>query len=154
LKDLEASIENLRVSAVPKTKFTFRRKPNNNEPKPASDGDGANDALTSTRNKIEAGNIQVLQRTISSLSGKQIGYDILPPSEHASDLLISDLESCTVNLVPPRGGPDPPNVGAIHIKNIRDTTLILPVITGSVLLQDLNRCVVAVGCHQVGLSPC
>ena len=42
---------------------------------------------------------------------------------------------------------------AVHIRNVINCVLLLPVIKGSILLYDLQRCVVVIpGCHQVRYS--
>src|SRR6202044_929667 len=69
----------------------------------------------------------------------------------------SDLDGCIVNLLPSAVQHDNSSGGhqlglsALHIRNVTGTVMLLPVIQGSVILHDLTRCVIVVGCHQVGL---
>jgi hypothetical protein len=77
-----------------------------------------------------------------------------PDTSEVSDLTISDLNNCIVNLLPDASGGHSSRdsslkISALHIRNLTDTVLLLPIIQGSVLLHDLRRCVVVAGCHQV-----
>jgi hypothetical protein len=95
--------------------------------------------------------------TLSSHSLQYINNTSVPDTSQASDLTISDLNKCIVNLLPREGESISQNdylkISALHIRNLTDTVLLLPVIRGSVLCHDLRRCVVVVGCHQVRLPP-
>ncbi|KAF7323883.1 C-CAP/cofactor C-like domain-containing protein [Mycena kentingensis (nom. inval.)] len=140
VKALEKSLEELRTS-VPKTKFAFKRKapaPTVPSPPSASAGVAAakpSPAPTATTNL-----------SISCRSKHYLSLDALPPRDApSSDLTISDLTQCIVNLLPPG---DALQISALHIRNLADCVLLLPTIRGSILLHDLHRCVVVVGCHQ------
>lgn len=67
----------------------------------------------------------------------------------SSDLTISDLDHCVVNLLPPPNTSPAFQLTAVHIRNVSDSVLILPEMEGSALLHDLTRCTVVLGCHQV-----
>ncbi|KAJ7057016.1 tubulin binding cofactor C-domain-containing protein [Mycena amicta] len=136
VKTLEKSLEDLRGS-LPKSKFAFRRKTpvaatSVAQPRPTAPAVVA-PAPASSTNLI-----------LSSHSRRYLTHSALP-SSNTSDLTISDLNQCIVNLLP---GTSTLKISALHIRNLVDTVLLLPTIPGSVLLHDLRRCVVVVGCHQ------
>lgn len=81
--------------------------------------------------------------TLSSLSS---------PWTSASDLTISDLDHCVVNLIPPTTSQSSTigtTLTALHVRNLSNTVLILPIITGSALLHDMKNCVIILGSRQV-----
>ena len=73
----------------------------------------------------------------------------LPSHLAQSDLSISDLDHCIVNLLPSAlsssssGNDTPLIITALHARNL------LPNVDGGALIHDLERCVVVLGCHQV-----
>lgn len=70
-----------------------------------------------------------------------------------SDLIISDLDHCIVDLratAGPLGSQNQLDLTALHIRDLKDTLLILPNVKGSVILHNLHRCTAIVTCHQVG----
>jgi len=80
-----------------------------------------------------------------SMSGQSLRYmDASAFEKLDRDLLLSDLDSCVVNLL--SQGVD---IHAVHVQNLRNTVLLLPAIQGSILLHNLHRCIVMLGCHQV-----
>ena len=78
----------------------------------------------------------------------------LPSGIDTSDLTISDLDHCLVNLLPAVSDRQVQacTFTALHVRNLKDTVLVLPVVNGSALLHDLTRCTVVLGCHQVSCS--
>ncbi|KAG0198920.1 hypothetical protein BGX28_007705 [Mortierella sp. GBA30] len=60
----------------------------------------------------------------------------------AKDVALTNLTDCTINLVH-----DVP-LGAIHIKNLTRCTLVLPPVSGSILLHDCEGCTLIGACHQ------
>ncbi|KAF9091751.1 hypothetical protein BGX27_001965 [Mortierella sp. AM989] len=60
----------------------------------------------------------------------------------AKDVALTNLTDCTVNLVH-----DIP-LGAIHIKNLKRCTLVIPPVSGSILLHDCEGCTLIGACHQ------
>lgn len=65
---------------------------------------------------------------------------------HGSDITLSGLDGCVVNLLREN---DHFKITSVHGTNLRNTVLILPHISGSILLNNCSRCTVAVSCHQV-----
>ncbi|KAG0367207.1 tubulin binding cofactor C-domain-containing protein [Gamsiella multidivaricata] len=60
----------------------------------------------------------------------------------AKDVALTNLTDCTVNLV--HSIP----LGAIHIRNLKRCTLVIPPVSGSILLHDCEGCVLIGACHQ------
>lgn len=87
--------------------------------------------------------------TLDGLSDAYIdATSVAAPPAGRAELILSGLSSCIVNL---RGSYDDATgmaVAAVHGKALRRTVLILPPISGSVLLDDCVDCVIVVACHQ------
>ncbi|KAI0827359.1 tubulin binding cofactor C-domain-containing protein, partial [Trametes gibbosa] len=148
LRDIEAQVEALRASAAPKAKFAFKRKAA--KPTPASTP--VTPASTSTPTIVSPG---VSHSSGLSLSGHSDSYltiaSLSSPWSAASDLTISDLDHCVVNLIPSQANPDAPahlTFNALHVRNVTDSVLVLPILPGSALLHDMKNCVIALGCRQ------
>ncbi|KAJ7216622.1 tubulin binding cofactor C-domain-containing protein [Mycena pura] len=150
LKGLDKSLEELR-SLIPKTKFAFKRRlpMQSSAPTSASPASAAVPAASSPPPYMSASTNLIL----SSHSLRYLSKNSLPSAPHVSDLTISDLNKCVVNLLPDTGGEaaegsSSMELSGLHIRNLTDTILLLPNTQGSVLLHDLHRCIVVVGCHQ------
>jgi hypothetical protein len=99
--------------------------------------------------------------TISRRQQQYLSLSSLPAFDCSSqrlDITISELDNCVVNLMSPLDRDslsvsEKPSqvlkISAIRVQNITNTLLMLPQIEGSILLQDLSRCTIVVGCHQV-----
>ncbi|KII91822.1 hypothetical protein PLICRDRAFT_38679 [Plicaturopsis crispa FD-325 SS-3] len=156
LKELEQTLDELRAASAPKSKFAFKRKASKppsaatpSAPKLESSVDGAPKPPLP---EPAAGTLST-NLTLSSHSNKYLDRGFLPPSSHLSsqsDLTISELVGCVVDLLPSTDAGDTAqlDISALHIQKLADTVLLLPTIKGSVLLHDLTRCVIVVGCHQ------
>lgn len=153
---LESQLESVRSSASAKPKFSFQRK--------------STKASTSSSisNVVAASNPQPSQATssansvstyyrLSSRSHQYLTPASLPPSvsdQPQSDLTISDLDHCVVNLCSVSSESSwSHSITALHVQNLRSTILVLPNLSGSVLLNDLDNCVIVASCHQVGCLP-
>ncbi|KAJ7028721.1 tubulin binding cofactor C-domain-containing protein, partial [Mycena alexandri] len=147
LKGLEKSLEELRA-LIPKSKFAFKRK----APAPPTTPVPAPTAVPEASSTTQPKSVSI--STNLALFSHLLRYltkDSLPPTFEASDLTISDLNKCILNLLPSNDSlPESSylKISALHIRNLTDTILILPPIRGSVLIHDLKRCVLVVGCHQ------
>ncbi|KAJ7130229.1 tubulin binding cofactor C-domain-containing protein [Mycena epipterygia] len=145
LKGLEKSLEELRT-LMPKSKFAFKRK----APVQSTSVHLSPVAIAvpedSESSQRPASVPMSTNLTLTSHSSRYLSQASLPPASQASDLTISDLNNCIVNLLPTESSYL--EISALHIRNLTDTILLLPVIRGSVLLHDLRRCIVVVGCHQ------
>ncbi|KAI0372531.1 hypothetical protein BV20DRAFT_1042647 [Pilatotrama ljubarskyi] len=154
LKDIETQLEALRTSVAPKSKFAFKRKaakPTLSDP-PAS-VPASNEQISGV---APSGPAQSKSPTSGlSLSGHSNSYltvsSLSSPWSAASDLTISELDHCIVNLIPSQANPDaPPDLtfNALHVRNVTNTVLILPIIPGSALLHDMKNCVIVLGSRQ------
>jgi hypothetical protein len=152
---LEQTLEKTRSASLPKTKFTFKRK--TNKPPlsaaptlpPSSSGAnelGRRDGLPGTSDF----------NNLSSHSHCRLSLQSIPTSGEGSplsDLIISDLDHCIVDLRATAGSvrsQNQLNLTALHIRDLKETLLILPNVKGSVILHNLYRCTAVVTCHQVG----
>ncbi|TFY62958.1 hypothetical protein EVG20_g6513 [Dentipellis fragilis] len=155
---LEGVLEDLRSSTVAKPKFSFKRKaPSSSTPpkdvvfapiKPQPTTAGP--AYVPPQTSISPSTFL----TLKDQSNSHISLQALPLASEASalsnpDLTISNLKRCIVDLCTPvEGSTLTSPFSTLHIRDIQDTILILPIISGSVMLHNLTRCVLAVGCHQ------
>ena len=86
-------------------------------------------------------------RTLSTFSHRYLTVlDVRSPNTSA-EVSISDLDNCIVNLLP--GDDDQTEITALHLQRISRSVILLPQISGSIILHDLSECVIVVGCHQV-----
>ncbi|KAJ6591055.1 tubulin binding cofactor C-domain-containing protein [Mycena vulgaris] len=149
LKGLEKSLEEVRA-LLPKPKFSFKRKaPTASSPVPPSPV-----SITVPEASSQPDYLAISTNlTLSAHSSRYLSRASFPSASQASDLTISDLNKCIVNLLPDLAGEASAEsnhleISALHIRNLTDTILLLPIIRGSVLLHDLRRCILVVGCHQ------
>ncbi|KAF7974591.1 hypothetical protein HWV62_11866 [Athelia sp. TMB] len=153
LRAFESELEARRAAAAPKSKFAFKRKAKapTSAPLPSAPTTAALESAP-----IPAAAASTTHITLSSHTRRYLTMASLPlppdPSQLASarDLTISDLDECIVDLLPRETAPDGKTIqlGALHIRNITNSVLLLPCISGSALLHDMDHCVVVVGCHQ------
>lgn len=157
LKESEASLGQLRASSAPKPKFAFKRKT------PKAVPTVSTSSTTSAPSVVDSKPLASLETKDASshplLSGhshKYLDRTSLPGLESSSDLTISDLDHCIVNLLPSASSSTASpayKFNALHVRNLTDTVLILPAVDGSALLHDLKHCTIALGCHQVRSEP-
>ncbi|KAI0356885.1 hypothetical protein OH77DRAFT_177458 [Trametes cingulata] len=154
LKDIEAQLEALRTSVAPKSKFAFKRKAAKPAPSVPSTAAAPSNESISKATPPEPAQPK-LPTSGLSLSGHSHSYltvsSLSSPWSAASDLTISELDHCIVNLVPSQANPDAPadlTFNALHVRNVTNTVLILPIIPGSGLLHDMKNCVIALGSRQ------
>ncbi|KAF8639189.1 hypothetical protein AX17_001675 [Amanita inopinata Kibby_2008] len=156
MKAMEKMIEELRSSSKPRTKFAFKRPPPTRPdvPQPPSERPPvADETMTDAAPSQETPNssIPTNHSLLSSHSYRYISLADLPSSfQPSSDLTISGLDHCIMNLTSLANSSENTSLqlSAVHVENLKDSVLILPVINGSILLHDLTRCVVVAGCHQ------
>ena len=160
LKSIEASLENLRTSSVVKPKFAFKRKVQkpSSAPSPSVVSSDVSGLQEKTTSQAEA------QRPSSSasLSGHRHQYlsraSIPALLTSATDLSISDLDMCIIDLQDVSSDAQPLVFNALHMRNVHNTVLLLPSIHGSAMIHDMQNCVAVLSCHQVCskafLCPC
>lgn len=83
---------------------------------------------------IYLGGVQVNNNTTASVPAAV---------EKPKDVALTNLTDCTINLV--HTSP----LGAIHIKNLKRCVLVMPPVSGSMLLHDCEGCTIIGACHQV-----
>lgn len=142
-------VEELRVASIPKAKFAFKRTAvvGSDAPQRPSviaehppDQEPPKESSNKTNNAL-----------LSHHSYRYISAVDLSTSNDPSDLTISNIDHCIINLASSRGqSNDAIQLSAVHVEKLTDSVLILPPVNGSILLHDLRRCILVVGCHQVG----
>jgi tubulin-specific chaperone C len=157
MEHLEQTLEQLRSESAPKTRFSFKRKtskpppsdatpalsPSSRDAKTHGEGDGV--LVMSTFHKLSShSHCRLSSRSIPTFGAG-------PPS---SDLTISDLDRCIVDLCSPvEAAPQNQfSLTALYVRDLKESILILPNVKGSVLFHNLHRCTVIVGCQQASNS--
>ena len=153
----------MRSSVAPKAKFAFKRKATSKPTSASLTPTISQPTPPQTSNPSDTkGPAPITGLTLSGYSNSFLTASSLStPWTTSSDLTISDLDRCIVNLLPPTSQehPDAPSGNnttpesrhftALHARNLSNTVLILPAITGSALLHDVRNCIIALGSHQV-----
>ncbi|KAH9927911.1 tubulin binding cofactor C-domain-containing protein [Epithele typhae] len=150
LKKVEDGIEGLRASIAPKTKFAFKRKaakPASSSPAPPLSSQPSPSPTPASATASSSG------LSISGHSHRYLALSSLSsPWGSPCDLSITDLDSCIVNLLSGSaanvGAPESSQFTALHVRNLSNTVLVLPVVSGSALLHDLKNCVIVLGSRQ------
>ena len=149
LKAWEQTLEKLQVnlnSTGTKPKFAFKRKDKPKE-SPADVPEVEAPILAETINRSPT----TSHLSLASKSGCLLTRKSFPDASSTpidSELIITNLDNCIVDLMDSNNDTTSPI--AVHIRNVANCVLLLPIIRGSVLLYELQRCVVAIpGCHQV-----
>lgn len=148
---LEQTLEETRSASLPKKKFAFKRKadrapvptlpPSLQATPPQPGGDQL--SAVSTFQKLSAhSNCRLSLKSLPTLGDDTSTFD----------LTISDLSHCIVDLCSPATISSQLPLTAVHIRDLKDTILILPNVKGSVLFHNLHTCTVIVACHQASMS--
>lgn len=152
LKSWERALEQLQLSQTStgtKKKFAFKRKDRSEKPPPSA-------PEIEVSIPPETTNISpTLHLSLTSKSGCLLTRASLPDASSIpidSELIITNLNNCIVDLMYSKTPAMNPT--AVHIRNVTNCVLLLPAISGSILLETLQRCVVTIsGCHQVRRDP-
>jgi hypothetical protein len=151
---LEQTLEEMRSASLPKKKFAFKRKADRT-PMPTLPPSPQTAPPQSRRDQVDA--VSTFHK-LSAHSNCRLSLKSLPTfgdDTPTFDLTISDLNRCVVDLCSPAMISSPHHqlpLTAVHIRDLKDTILILPNVKGSVLFHNLHRCTVIVACHQVSIS--
>jgi len=147
LQTLERKVNDLQLSTN-KPKFSFKRKAVQGAPTPVADTEAQNVHKQPTSDKASS----VLApapsdvMSIRSLSHRYLDTSFWFPSENRSELSISTIENCIVNLLP--RADQELSLSAVHVAHLSDSILLLPQIKGSMLLHNIKNCVIVASCHQ------
>ncbi|KAF9437520.1 hypothetical protein BGZ76_000394 [Entomortierella beljakovae] len=142
IKSLSEQLNQLRTKIIPKAKFSFKSR---------KTGGSASSSVASTPKLVASPKLtssvdQSLFMKFEDRSGEHLFIGNLPRPEEevitAKDVALTNLSDCTINLVH-----DIP-LGAIHIKNLKNCTLVIPPVSGSILLHDCEGCTLIGACHQ------
>ncbi|KAG9307930.1 tubulin binding cofactor C-domain-containing protein [Chiua virens] len=136
LKTLEKRVEGLRGTSTSTPKFSFKRKAM--KPKPSTEQGSVVESLPKSQSAVTDS-----AEALSTLSHR---YLTIFDDKTSAEVSISDLDNCIVNFLP--SGEDHTKITALYIRRVSRSVILLPQIAGSIILHDLVRCVIAVGCHQ------
>ncbi|KAJ3786061.1 tubulin binding cofactor C-domain-containing protein [Lentinula aff. detonsa] len=139
LKEIEQSLERLRKASSPASKFAFKRKAREATQPPSNVSTASVTGSVAPKSSL----------TLSSYTMKLVTPRDLPDPETIapelrSELSIIDLDSCILNLLDTKQY----EISALHVRDVKNSILLLPVLEGSIILHDLANCVVVVSCHQ------
>ncbi|KAK0205340.1 tubulin binding cofactor C-domain-containing protein [Desarmillaria ectypa] len=138
LKSIETELEGLRKASMPVSRFSFKkRQVASDQSRPLSAVGVAAEPISQEPSPSQASILNFSSRTNELLT-----VDLSDVS--ARDVTLSNLANCVVNLI----APAQLTVSAVHAQNLRNVVILLPMIQSSIMLHDLDNCVVVVGCHQ------
>lgn len=135
LKSLEKAVEDLRDTSSRESKFSFRRRIQKEK--------AVGESMPTSKDELLVMNIGFELR---SLSHRYLTVSDMGEENLSREVTLSSLTACLVNLLPIRSSKT--SISAMYVKDIMDCVLLLPHISGSILLSDSSRCVVVVGCQQ------
>ncbi|KAF8186413.1 tubulin binding cofactor C-domain-containing protein [Pholiota molesta] len=145
----------LRATSAPKSKFAFKRKTGATSapaaPKPGLASEPLEPSAVPNPPSTSSSNSGPSNLILSSRSRQYLTRSDLSEHPQQTDLSLSDLESCVVNLLPPTAEDAAEGhikISALHARNLTNCVLLLPEVEGSALLHDMFNCVVVLGCHQ------
>ncbi|KAI9463955.1 TBCC-domain-containing protein [Lactarius psammicola] len=150
---LEQSLEEARSASLPKKKFAFKRKADR-PPVPAAPTLPPSPQATPPQPGRDHLSAVSTFHKLSAHSNCRLSLQSLPTLGEGTptfNLTISDLNRCIVDLCGSAKLASPHHqlsLTALHIRDLKDTILILPNVKGSVLLHNLHTCTVIVACHQ------
>jgi len=136
IRQIEAKLESLRKAQSNNSKFSFSRSKKKSKPAPTV----ASEVLPAPSLFTSVPDSSILN--ISSVSSEVITTDSLGLQIEQRSLTISNVSNSLVDL---RGTQ---SLLACHAKTISNSVIILPHITGSVILYVLTNCLVVAQCQQ------
>lgn len=148
LKHLDQQIQS---SVAPKSRFAFKRAaptPAIKDPPPLENplSEATTTAVeTDVPSSSPTSQLSISRRKNEILSANSLdSQDGELPAQ--SSLFVAHLDSCVVDLIVDKSSFQ---ITALHIRSLKDTIVLAPVIPGSVLIHDCENCLIVVGCHQV-----
>ncbi|GAA5973272.1 hypothetical protein JCM11641_003044 [Rhodosporidiobolus odoratus] len=175
-RELKALQDSLKSQAAPKSKFSFKRSAASCSatPKPTSAPPPSVVSIAAPSKHSEPQSIPPTgpapsppavppnSLTLSSHSSTYLSYAnvplttsaALPSSSAGSALVLSSLRACLVDLLPPvtpsetDKADEQRTFSASYLTDMQDSVILLPVISGSILIHGCKRCVLVLGGHQ------
>ncbi|KAI9438190.1 tubulin binding cofactor C-domain-containing protein [Lactarius indigo] len=150
---LEQSLEETRSASLPKKKFAFKRKADR-PPVLAVPTLPPSPQATPPQPGLDHLSTVSTFHTLSAQSNCRLSFRSLPTfgdDTPTFDLTISDLNRCIVDLCSPANIASPRHqlsLTALHIRDLKNTILVLPHVKGSVLLHNLHTCMVIFRMHS------
>ncbi|GAA5885032.1 hypothetical protein JCM6882_007201 [Rhodosporidiobolus microsporus] len=176
LKALQDSIAALKSQAAPKSKFSFKRaapaaSSSSSSASPTSaplpPPAASVSSLPSPATPSASSPIPPTALTLSSLSSSYLSHSDLPSPSFSSSavppqssssasqaLALSSLTRCFVDLLPSSASSASetdsgrPSFSALYLSKLEDCVVLLPVTSGSILIQEVHRCLLVLGGHQ------
>ncbi|BGP67736.1 hypothetical protein NBRC10513v2_001057 [Rhodotorula toruloides] len=153
-RELKAAQDALSSQAAPKSKFSFKRSaPASRSATPAPPAatpplPSIATSSTSTSSPIPPTPLTITSRSDSYLSSADLPAN--PPSSAAEALALTSLSRCFVYLISTTDGSTlSDRFSALYLSDIKDSVVVLPVISGgSVMVQNCRRCTLVLGGHQ------
>ncbi|KAF9401416.1 hypothetical protein BGZ94_005212, partial [Podila epigama] len=155
IKSMSERLSQLRIKLIPKQKFSFKSRKTgaqgSSSPSATTVAAASSSPSPSPRPSTPQRSAvldQSLFMKFEDHSGEHlfIGSLAAPASTEggtvAKDVALTNLTDCTIDLV--HNIP----LGAIHIKNLKRCMLVIPPVSGSILLHDCNDCTLIGACHQ------
>ncbi|KAF9161054.1 hypothetical protein DFQ26_004918 [Actinomortierella ambigua] len=155
IKAMSEKLSQLRVKLVPKPKFSFKSR------KAAASPSSSLSSTPSTSSSAVASAAMAVDSSAPSPNKSAVDESLFMKFENrsnehlfigalaltaddgqAKDVALTNLTNCTINLV--HSIP----LGAIHIRNLKQCVLIIPPVSGSILLHDCQGCTLVGACHQ------
>ncbi|BEI82359.1 hypothetical protein CcaverHIS002_0302270 [Cutaneotrichosporon cavernicola] len=140
VRELEARLASLRAEK-PKSRFAFKRPASKPTSGTASRAQSASPAPPLSKSSTPAP--PATTYTLSAQRGRILVPDY--PDEASYTLTLADLDDCIIDLR------SSPALTSLHARGLRSCVVLAPVMAGSAMLSDLQRCIVAVGAQQFRL---
>ncbi|KAG0043556.1 hypothetical protein BGZ83_011269 [Gryganskiella cystojenkinii] len=145
IKAMSEQLSQLRTKLVPKAKFSFKSRKTATTT-PAAPVTASTNKPTTAATAPSAIDQSLFMR-FEDRSGEHLFIGSIQQQEpsttqEAKDVALTNLTDCTINLV--HSIP----LGAIHIRNLKRCILVIPPVSGSILLHDCEGCTLVGACHQ------
>ncbi|KAG0225537.1 hypothetical protein BGW41_004676 [Actinomortierella wolfii] len=149
IKAMSERLSQLRVKLVPKQKFSFKSRKTVASPSPTRTPTTTASSPAATDTSAQSPNKTAIDESLfmkfENRSNEHLFIGTLPILENngqPKDVALTNLTNCTINLV--HSIP----LGAIHVRNLKQCTLVIPPVSGSILLYDCQDCTLVGACHQ------
>jgi tubulin-specific chaperone C len=139
LQQVEKRIDTLRKASSSKSKFSFSRSSMKIKSSTPLQTDANPKPISATAPTFDPSTLNLISLSSQVITTESLGDRI----SQISSLTISDALETLIDLR------RIPSLLACHAKNISDSVIILPAITGSVILDAISNCLVVVQCQQV-----